>query len=164
MGQWGMGRWGIVMTLGGALLLLAGQADAQWRYTDDKGTTRVTQYKVDVPSDFRDGAEWIGPVGPGKPGLSEDQHRAAQRSEANRRIIAAEAGLVRYRNMPAAARPAPGPGGPPKAMATMCIAGQQRAMTSPGSWKVTGSCSSDFSTGYNSGYPSHGGWGGYPTH
>jgi hypothetical protein len=164
MGQWGMGRWGIVMTLGGTVLLLAGQADAQWRYTDDKGTTRVTQYKIDVPSELRDGAEWIGPVGPGKPGLSEDQHRAAQRAEANRRIIAAEAGLVRYRNMPAAARPAPDPGGPARAMATMCIAGQRRVMTSPGSWKVTGSCSSDFSTGYNGGYPSYGGWGGYPTH
>ena len=154
----------MVAVLGGALLLAAGPADAQWRYTDDRGTSRVTQYKIDIPTDFRDGAKWIGPVGPGRPGLSAEQLRGAQREEANRRIVAAEAGLVRYRNMPAPARPAPDPGGPEKAMATMCIAGQQRVMTSPGSWKVAGSCSSDFSTGYNGGYPAYGGWGGYPTH
>jgi len=159
-----MGRWGMVVTVGGAVLLLAGQADAQWRYTDDKGTSRVTQYRIDVPADLRDGAEWIGPVGPGKPGLSADQLRAAQRDEATRRIVAAEAGLVRYRNMPAPVRPAPDPGGSEKAMASMCISGQQRVMTSPGSWKVTGACNSDFSTGYSGGYPTYGGWGGYPAH
>ena len=49
-----MGRWGMVVTVGGALLLLAGQADAQWRYTDDKGTSRVTQYRIDIPADLRD--------------------------------------------------------------------------------------------------------------
>ena len=159
-----MRRWGMVVMLGGALALLAGPADAQWRYTDDKGTSRVTQYKIDIPRDVRDGAEWIGPVGPGRPGLSAGQQEKAQREAANRRIIAAEAGLVHYRNMPAPARPAPDPGGPARAMASMCIAGEQRVMTSPGSWKVTGTCSSAFSTGYTGGYPTYSGWGGYPTH
>jgi hypothetical protein len=43
----------------------------------------------------------------------------------------------------------------------MCIAGELRAMTSPGIWKVVGGCSSGpsgFSTGYGTdGYGSFGG-------
>jgi hypothetical protein len=118
-----------------------------------------------VPESRRDGAEWIGPVGVGKPGLSADQIRAAQLSDAIRRIVAAEAGLVQYRNMPAPAKPAPDPGGPSKPMATMCIAGEQRAMTSPGIWKVVGGCNGGFSTGYGTGgYGTFGATGGYPTH
>ncbi len=154
----------MMLMVGGALALLAGPAAAQWRYTDDEGKSRVTQYKIDIPTHLRDSAEWIGPIGPGKPGLSAEQKQKALRDEANRRLIAAEAGLVGYRNLPAPARPAPDRGGPDRILATMCIAGQQRVMTSPGAWRVVGSCSSDFSTGYVGGYPSYGGWAGYPTH
>jgi hypothetical protein len=160
-----MKRLAMVAALGLGLLLSAGAADAQWRYTDDKGVSRVTQYKIDVPEPSRDAAEWIGPVGIGKPALSVEQLRAAQLSDAYRRIGSAEAGLVQFRNMPAAARPAPDPGGPTKAMATMCIAGEQRVMTSPGIWKVVGACSSDFSSSYGTGgYGTTGPSGGYPTH
>ena len=73
-----MERFAMAVALGLGLLLAAGQADAQWRYTDDKGASRVTQYKIDVPEPHRDAAEWIGPVGIGKPALSADQVRAAQ--------------------------------------------------------------------------------------
>src|ERR1700732_4528340 len=111
-----MQRLAMATALGLGLLLSAGHADAQWRYTDDKGVSRVTQYKIDVPEPLRDGAEWIGPVGVGKPGLSADQIRAAELSDAIRRLAAAEAGLVKSRNMPAPAKPAPDPGGPSKPM------------------------------------------------
>jgi hypothetical protein len=141
------------------LLLLAGQAEAQWRYTDDQGANRVTQYKLDVPTPYRDAAEWIGPVGIGKPALSAEQIAAAQRWDAIRRIIAAEAGLLQFKNV---AAPSPrvdsGAGRP---LATMCIAGELRNMTSPGIWKVVGGCAtgpSGFSTGYGTdGYGSFGG-------
>lgn len=142
-----MNRLAMAVGFGAGVLLLAGQADAQWRYTDDKGTSRVTQYKLDVPAPHRDAAEWIGPVGIGKPALSADQILAAQRWEAIERIGAAEAGLVQFRNLAAPAPPRdPGGGGRP--MATMCIAGELRAMTSPGSWKVVGGCPTGFSTDY----------------
>ena len=160
-----MERFAMAVALGLGLLLSAGQADAQWRYTDDKGASRVTQYKIDVPEPYRDAAEWIGPVGIGKPALSADQVRAAQLSDAFRRIGTAEAGLVQFRNMPAPARPAPDRGGPSKTMATMCVSGEQRVMTSPGIWKVVGGCSSDFSSSYGTGgYGTFGPSGGYPTH
>ena len=61
-----MERLAMATALGLGLLLSAGAADAQWRYTDDKGVSRVTQYKIDVPEPSRDAAEWIGPVGIGK--------------------------------------------------------------------------------------------------
>ncbi len=160
-----MERFAMAVALGLGLLLWARQADAQWRYTDDKGASRVTQYKIDVPESSRDAAEWIGPVGIGKPALSADQIRAAQLSDALRRIGTAEAGLVQFRNMPAPARPAPDRGGPSKPMATMCVSGEQRVMTSPGIWKVVGGCSSDFSSSYGTGgYGTSGPSGGYPTH
>ena len=160
-----MERLAMAVALGAGLLLLAGSADAQWRYTDDRGESRVTQYKVDVPAPYRDAAEWVGPVGIGKPALSAEQIRQAQLVDAVRRIVAAEAGLVQFRNAPAPARPPVDPGGSGKPMATMCISGEQRAMTSPGIWKVVGACSSDFSTGYaTGGYGSYGPTGGYPTH
>ena len=60
--------------------------DAQYRYTDDKGVTKVTQYKLDVPAPYRDAAVWIGQTGVGKPALSEEQRRAKQRDDAYRRI------------------------------------------------------------------------------
>lgn len=153
-----MKRFAMTVALGVGLLLLTGPAQAQWRYTDDKGVSRVTQYKIDVPSAYRDAAEWIGPVGIGKPALSADQALAAQRWEAIQRIINAEAGLILFRNM-TPPPPLRDPGGPGKAMATMCIAGELRAMTSPGSWKVVGRCAGGFSTGYGSdGYGSFGGF------
>jgi hypothetical protein len=157
-----MTRFTLTVGLGAALLLVAGQADAQWRYTDDKGTSKVTQYKLDVPMPYRDAAEWIGPIGIGKPALSADQIAAAQRWNAVQRIVAAEAGLLQFRTV-AAAPPLPrvdtGASGRPTP--TMCIAGELRAMTSPGIWKVVGGCSSGpsgFSTGYGTdGYGSFGG-------
>ena len=110
-----MKRFAMAVGLGAGLLLVAGQADAQWRYTDDKGASRVTQYKLDIPTPHRDAAEWIGPIGIGKPELSADQIRAAQRWDAIQRIVAAEAGLLQYKSVigPGAAargsgrRPAP---------------------------------------------------------
>lgn len=130
----------------------------RWRYTDGKGVTRVTQYRINVPADHRDAAEWIGPVGVGKPALSAEQMRAALHWDAVRRIIAAEAALLKVVSPPAPgpkyAEPAPG-----RPMTTMCIAGELRAMTSPGSWKVVGGCAGGFSTGYGTdGYGSVGGF------
>ncbi len=157
-----MTRFAMVAGLGAALLLLTGQADAQWRYTDDRGTSKVTQYKLDVPLPYRDAAEWIGPIGIGKPALSADQIAAAERWNAVQRIVAAEAGLLQFRNV--AAAPAPprvdaGVSGRPAP--TMCIAGELRAMTSPGIWKVVGGCAagpSGFSSGYGTdGYGTFGG-------
>lgn len=153
-----MTRAVMAVGLGLGLLVLAGPADAQWRYTDDKGAARVTQYKIDVPAPHRDAAEWIGPVGIGKPALSADQVRAAQLWDAIRRIIAAEAGLVRLRSVAAPAPPRAAPGATGKTMTTMCVAGELRAMTSPGSWKVVGACAAGFSTDYSTdGYGSYGG-------
>lgn len=156
-----MKRLAMAVALGTGLLLLAGPAHAQWRYTDGKGVSRVTQYKLDVPVPYRDAAEWIGPVGIGKPALSADQILAAQLWDAVQRIIAAEAALLQFRNVAAPAPPRLDPGTSGKPMASMCVAGEQRIMTSPGIWKVVGGCAtgpSGFSTGYGTdGYGSFGG-------
>ncbi|MGH7317724.1 MAG: hypothetical protein ACREJS_15860 [Candidatus Rokuibacteriota bacterium] len=153
-----MKRFAMAVGLSAGLLLLAGQADAQWRYTDDKGASKVTQYKLHVPAPYRDAAEWIGPIGIGKPALSADQIRATQRWDAIRRIVAAEAGLLQFKNAPAPAPPRVDPGAAGKPMATMCIAGELRVMTSPGSWKVVGGCAPGFATDYGTaGYGSFGG-------
>jgi len=153
-----MARFGMAVALGAGLLLLTGTADAQWRYTDDKGVSHVTQYRLHVPSPHRDAAEWIGPVGIGKPALSEDQIRRAQHSEAVRRIVTAEAGLLQFKNVAPPSPLAPDPGGSGKPMAAMCITGELRIMTSPGSWKVAGACPPGFSTGYGTdGYGHFGG-------
>lgn len=154
-----MTRFAMAAGFGAALLLAGGPADAQRRYTDDKGASKVTQYKLDVPAPYRDAAEWVGPIGIGKPALSADQIRTAQLWHAIQRIVAAEAGLLRYKAAaaPAPPRAEPGPGRRP--MTTMCIAGELRAMTSPGSWKVVGSCAAGFSTDYSTeGYGSVGGF------
>ena len=103
-------------------------------------------------------AEWIGPIGIGKPALSADQIRAAQHWVAIRRLIAAEAGLLQLKNVAAPAPPRvdSGAGRP---LATMCIAGELRAVTSPGIWRVVGGCAPGFSTGYGTdGYGSIGGF------
>ncbi len=154
-----MKRFAMAAALGTGLLLSAWQADAQWRYTDDKGASKVTQYKLDVPAPHRDAAEWIGPTGIGNPGLSADQIRAAQLWDAVRRIAAAEAGLLQFTNVQAPTPLRWDSGAAGKPMATMCIAGELRAMTSPGTWKVVGACGAGFSTGYGTdGYGSVGGF------
>ncbi len=68
---------------------------------------------------------WIGPTGIGNPALSAEQIRVE-----------------------APAPPRVGSGSAGKPMAIMCIAGDLRAMTSPGAWKVVSACDSRFSTGY----------------
>jgi hypothetical protein len=83
----------------GMALLPAAPGHAQWRYTDAKGTSKVSQYKLHVPSGSRDEAVWIGPIGLGKPGLSEAQRQARQREDAYRRI-----GEAQLRRLPASAR------------------------------------------------------------
>ena len=74
------------VVVGGGILLLGAPADAQYRYVDDKGQSKVTQYMLHVPVAHRDAAVWIGPTGIGKPGLSEGQRQAKQRESAYRRI------------------------------------------------------------------------------
>jgi hypothetical protein len=74
-----MRRFVTVVGLGVAVVLGAQPVDAQYRYTDDKGASKVTQYKLDVPAPYRDSAVWIGPTGVGKPGLSEEQRQIRQR-------------------------------------------------------------------------------------
>jgi len=154
-----MKRSAMAVGLGAGLLLLAGPADAQWRYTDDRGVSKVTQYKLDVPAPHRDAAEWIGPIGVGKPALSADQVRAAQHWEAIRRIIAAEAGLLQFQNAATPAPPRAVSDAAGRPLTTMCVAGELRAMTSPGIWRVVGGCAPGFSTGYGTdGYGSVGGF------
>jgi hypothetical protein len=70
-----MKRLVIAVGLGAGILLVVGQVDAQYRYTDDKGVSKVTQYKLDVPAPYRDTAVWIGQTGVGKPGLSAEQQK-----------------------------------------------------------------------------------------
>jgi len=81
-----MKRFAIAAGLAAGTLLFAGPVDAQYRYTDDKGVSKVTQYKLDVPAPYRDKAVWIGQTGVGKPGLSEEQRKAKQRDDAYRRV------------------------------------------------------------------------------
>lgn len=74
-----MRRFVIAVAVSAGIVLVAGQADAQYRYTDNKGVSKVTQYKLDVPAPHRDAAVWIGPTGIGKPALSEQQRQMKQR-------------------------------------------------------------------------------------
>lgn len=74
-----MRRFVIAAAVSAGIVLVAGQADAQYRYTDNKGVSKVTQYKLDVPASQRDAAVWIGPTGIGKPALSEQQRQMKQR-------------------------------------------------------------------------------------
>lgn len=69
----------IAIGLSAGIVLVAGQVDAQYRYADDKGVSKVAQYKLDVPAPYRDAAVWIGPTGIGKPALSEEQRQVRQR-------------------------------------------------------------------------------------
>ena len=74
-----MRRFVTVVGLGVAVVLGAQPVDAQYRYTDDKGASKVAQYKLDVPAPYRDSAVWIGPTGVGKPALREEQRQIRQR-------------------------------------------------------------------------------------
>ncbi len=68
------------------------------------GVSKVTQYKLDVPAPYRDAAVWIGPIGIGKPALSE-QRQVKQREDAYRRIGEAHARLAApYKKVEAAAK------------------------------------------------------------
>ena len=84
-----MGRLVAAGGVGAGILLVAlvaGPASAQYRYTDDKGVTRTTQYKLDVPARHRDAAVWIGATGVGIPALSEEARQTKLRDDAIRRI------------------------------------------------------------------------------
>lgn len=81
-----MGRLVVAVGISVGILLVAGPASAQYRYTDDKGVTKTTQYKLDVPAPHRDAAVWIGATGVGKPGLSEEQRKTKLRDDAYRRL------------------------------------------------------------------------------
>jgi hypothetical protein len=140
----------ILATLFGVgALLLAGEAEAQYRYVDAKGISKVTQYKADIPEAQRDAAVWVGPTGIGKPALSTDAKAAAAREETYRRSGIAQAEAIRggtaneaqgnetkrnrdYRTKKAEGRDHP--------MAEMCIAKEDRVMVSPGHWEVRGTC------------------------
>ena len=90
-------RWLVMaVVLSAGVVLGVGQVEAQYRYTDDKGATKVKQYKLDIPESYRDSAEWIGPTGVGKPGLSEEQRQRTQRWDAYRRIGEANEKLRPY--------------------------------------------------------------------
>ncbi len=90
----------LVLTIGlaAALLPFAGQANAQWKYADDHGVSKVTQYKLNVLTRYRDAAVWVGPIGVGKPGLSEEARQAKRRAEEYSRIGQSEARLWRYQH------------------------------------------------------------------
>jgi hypothetical protein len=108
-------RWLVlILGLGVSLLLFCGQAAAQYRYTDAKGVTKTTQYKVDIPRAHRDAAVWIGPTGIGKPGLSEDARQTRWRDGEYRRIGEASSRLVPYQAGPRSGRFHPVPVAPPR--------------------------------------------------
>src|SRR4029453_17864491 len=93
----------VVLGLIAGLALNVTPAAAQWQYTDNKGVTKVTQFKVDIPAPLRDGAVWVGPTGFGKPDLSRGQQETKARWDAYRRIGDAQAELVPYKQEEAAA-------------------------------------------------------------
>jgi len=88
---------GVAMLTGVGILLLAPPADAQWKYTDDKGATKVAQYKLDIPQRHRDAAIWNGPIGIGRPALSEEQRQWKQRDQVYRHLGESEASAITYR-------------------------------------------------------------------
>ncbi len=94
-------RFVIGIVLSAVIVLVAGQVDAQYRYTNDKGVSKVTQYKVDVPAPHRDAAVWIGPTGIGKPALSEEQRQTRHRDAAYRRIGESFVRLAPYKRVKA---------------------------------------------------------------
>lgn len=138
------------------LTTLSVTAEAQYRYVDGKGVTKTVQYKLDIPTAYRDAAEWIGPTGIGKPGLSEEARKTKARDDAYRRIGEANEQLRSYGG---SAYDAPGRPAtpatrsrskgssvsqnqpePPKELPVMCIAGERRVMVTPGHWQIKGEC------------------------
>jgi hypothetical protein len=91
-----MKRLAVAIGLSIGLLFFAGPGAAQYRYTDDKGVSKVTQYKLDVPAPYRDGAVWIGATGTGRPALSDEQKQVEMKMDAQRRIDDANAALAPY--------------------------------------------------------------------
>jgi hypothetical protein len=84
--------------LGAALWLFAEPANAQWKYADDTGVTKVTQYKLNMPERYRDSAVWVGPIGVGRPGLSEEARQAKRRADEYTRIGQSQTRLWRYQH------------------------------------------------------------------
>jgi hypothetical protein len=74
-------RFAVVTGLGVSILLVAGEAGAQYRYADADGVSKVVQYKLDVPADYRDTAVWIGPTGIGQPALSDGARETKRRDD-----------------------------------------------------------------------------------
>lgn len=149
----------VLMLVTAATLSVTLPAEAQYQYTDDKGVTKTTQYKLDIPTTYRDAAEWVGPTGIGKPGLSEEARRTKLRDDAYRRLGAANEQLRSYGGSAydAPARRASPPsrirskassssvsqkkqGRPLTEVPVMCVAGERRVMTGPGHWEVKGHC------------------------
>jgi hypothetical protein len=80
-------RIAVATALGVGVLLVAGEAGAQYRYTDAKGVSKVVPYKVDVPTAYRDSAVWIGPTGVGYPALSEGARETKRRDDIYRGAV-----------------------------------------------------------------------------
>jgi len=80
-------RFAVALGLGVAILPVARQAGAQYRYADANGVSRVVQYKLDVPAAYRDAAVWIGPTGIGKPALSDGARETKRRDELERQRL-----------------------------------------------------------------------------
>jgi hypothetical protein len=79
-----LARFAVVAGLGVGILLVAGAADAQYRYADANGVSKVVQYKLEVPADYRDAAVWIGPTGVGQPSLSDGARETKRREDVYR--------------------------------------------------------------------------------
>src|SRR4029434_410010 len=98
-----MHRRRVVLGLIAGLALNVTPAAAQWQYTDNKGVTKVTQFKVDIPAPLRADSVWVGQTVFGKPDLSRGQQETKARWDAYRRIGDAQAELVPYKQEEAAA-------------------------------------------------------------
>jgi hypothetical protein len=149
----------VALTVSLALIVVvAGQVSGQYRYTDDKGASKVTQYKLDVPKDYRDAAVWVGPTGIGKPGLSEEARQTKLRDEAYRRIAEADGELARYAPtldaddsaLAGSQSSETSKAGRKKPLAVSCVAGHIKVMKSPGQWVTVGTCRA--APGATSGY------------
>jgi hypothetical protein len=55
-----MTRLAIFVSVSIGVLWLTGSAEAQWRYTDDKGNSKTVTLKMDVPAQYRNHAVYAG--------------------------------------------------------------------------------------------------------